>query len=263
MEYQTRHSRKERDVKKYTLAALLAAIVLTLTACGGSEGTSGGSGANGGGKSQNSMQGATREEGTTQKSEQVSRQETTGGEMARMEGMEGMDHGETTSEDMAAMSREIVAPKGKYSDRSFIDAMVPHHEGAVDMAQVALKRAEHPEIANLAEDIIGAQRSEIELFGKIRKREYGSAESKMEMNEQNMRAMGMSEPEKLANAEPFDKAFIDEMIPHHESAITMAEVALQNTDDPEIRGIAEDIVSAQQQEIEQMKRWRKQWYREG
>lgn len=141
--------------------------------------------------------------------------------------------------------------------------MVPHHEGAVDMAQVALKRAEHPEIANLAEEIISAQRSEMELFGKIREREYGSAESKMEMNEQNMRAMGMSEPEKLANAEPFDKAFIDEMIPHHESAIAMAEVALQNTDDSEIRGIAGDIVSAQQREIEQMKQWRQQWYPEG
>lgn len=107
------------------------------------------------------------------------------------------------------------------------------------------------------------ERSEIELFGKIRKREYGSAESKMEMDEQNMRAMGMSEPEKLANADPFDEAFIDEMIPHHESAIAMAEVARQNTEDPEIRGIADDIVSAQKQEIQQMKRWRQQWYLEG
>ncbi len=250
-------------MKKYALAALLAAVVLTLAACGGSEGNSGGSSAGGGGKSRGSTQDTNQEEGTTQKSQQVTREETTGGEMDGMGSMEGMDHGETTSEDMAAMSREIVAPKGKYSDRSFIDAMVPHHEGAVDMAQVALKRAEHPEIANLAEEIISAQRSEMELFGKIREREYGSAESKMEMNEQNMRAMGMSEPEKLANAEPFDKAFIDEMIPHHESAIAMAEVALQNTDDPEIRGIADDIMSAQQREIEQMKQWRQQWYSEG
>ena len=250
-------------MKKYALAALLAAVVLTLAACGGSEGNSGGSSAGGGGKSRGSTQDTNQEEGTTQKSQQVTREETTGGEMDGMGSMEGMDHGETTSEDMAAMSREIVAPKGKYSDRSFIDAMVPHHEGAVDMAQVALKRAEHPEIANLAEEIISAQRSEMELFGKIREREYGSAESKMEMNEQNMRAMGMSEPGKLANEEPFDKAFIDEMIPHHESAIAMAEVALQNTDDPEIRGIADDIMSAQQREIEQMKQWRQQWYPEG
>lgn len=244
-------------MKKYALAAVLAAIVLTLTACGGN---AGGSGAGDGGKSQDSMQGTNQEGGTTRKSGQVPSEDTTGGEMAEMEGMDG---GETTSEDMAAMSREIVAPKGKYSDRSFIDAMVPHHEGAVDMAQMALKRAEHPEIANLAEEIITAQRSEVELFGKIREREYGSSESKMEMNEQNMRAMGMSEPGKLANAETFDEAFIDEMIPHHESAIAMAEVAHKNTDDPEIREIAGDIVSAQEREIEQMKRWRQQWYPEG
>jgi uncharacterized protein (DUF305 family) len=85
----------------------------------------------------------------------------------------------------------------------------------------------------------------------------------MEMNETRMQAMGMSDPAELAQAEPFDKAFIDEMIPHHESAIAMSEVAREQTQDPEIRGIAEDIVSAQKREIEQMRQWRQQWYPEG
>ncbi|MBA2783436.1 MAG: DUF305 domain-containing protein, partial [Rubrobacteraceae bacterium] len=60
--------------------------------------------------------------------------------------------------------------------------------------------------------------------------------------------------------DPFDRAFIDNMIPHHESAIAMAEVALQKSKNSEIRGIAEDIVSAQKREIEQMRQWRQQWY---
>ena len=242
-------------MKKYALAALLAAIVLTLASCGGNAG--------GSGEAQNSTQGTNHQKGDTQAAQQTSGKETTGGGMGGMEDMEGMNNGEKGSGQMAEMSHQMVMPNGEYSDRAFIDAMVPHHEGAVDMAQVALKRAEHPEISKLAEEIISAQRAEVELFGKIREREYGSAESTMEMNEQDMEAMGMSDTRKLAQADPFDRAFIDEMIPHHESAIAMAEVARQKTEDPEIRKIATGIVSAQEQEIEQMKQWRRQWYPEG
>ena len=244
-------------MKKYALAALLAAIVLTLASCGGNAGSSG--------DTQGNMQGTNLQKGDAQTAQQSPEKETTGGDMGGMGGMEdmeGMNNGEMGSGQMAEMSRQMIMPNGEYSDRAFIDAMVPHHEGAVDMAQVALKRAEHPEISDLAEEIISAQRAEVELFGKIRGREYGSAEATMEMNEQDMEAMGMSDTQKLAQADPFDKAFIDEMIPHHESAIAMAEVARRETEDPEIREIAVGIVSAQNQEIEQMQQWRQQWYPE-
>ena len=244
-------------MKKYTLAALLAVIVLTLASCGGNAG--------GSGEVQGSTQATNQQDGDTQAAQQAPAKETTGGDMGDMGGMEDMEsmnNGEMGSGQMAEESRQMVMPNGEYSDRAFIDAMVPHHEGAVDMAQVALKRAEHPEISNLAEEIISAQRAEVELFGEIREREYGSAESTMEMNDQDMETMGMSDTQKLAQAEPFDKAFIDEMIPHHESAIAMAEVARQETEDPEIREIAVGILSAQNQEIEQMQQWRQQWYPE-
>jgi uncharacterized protein (DUF305 family) len=86
----------------------------------------------------------------------------------------------------------------------------------------------------------------------------------MEMSQEQMRSMGMMmDPQNLANKEPFDKAFIDAMIPHHQSAIEMAQVALEKSKNPNIKELAEDIVSAQQQEIEQMTRWRQQWYSEG
>jgi uncharacterized protein (DUF305 family) len=50
------------------------------------------------------------------------------------------------------------------------------------------------------------------------------------------------------------------MIPHHQSAIEMARVALENSDNPKIKELAENIVGAQQKEIEQMKQWREEWY---
>ncbi len=256
-------------MKKHATAALLAAAALTLASCGGNAGAGGNQG---GGDMQGMDHGGSGGERSQQAARETDhgvapgQEEKTGGGMAGMDhgdNMGGMDHGGTGSGDMAAVSREMVMPNGKYSDKAFIDAMVPHHEGAVEMAEVALEKAEHPEIRNVAEDIVSSQRAEIRTFGEIREREYGSAESTMEMDERDMRAMGMSDPKELAKADPFDKAFIDDMIPHHESAIAMAEVAREKTDDPEIRAIAEDIVTAQEREIAQMEEWREEWYPEG
>lgn len=58
----------------------------------------------------------------------------------------------------------------------------------------------------------------------------------------------------------YDKRFIDQMIEHHQGAIVMAKDALKNASHPELRKLAENIITAQTQEIDQMKMWRKEWY---
>ena len=73
----------------------------------------------------------------------------------------------------------------------------------------------------------------------------------------------MTDPGRLAKERPFDKAFIDAMIPHHKSAIEMAGAAREETENPEIREIAGNIASAQRREISQMQRWREEWYPRG
>ena len=55
----------------------------------------------------------------------------------------------------------------------------------------------------------------------------------------------------------FDKAFIDSMIVHHEGAIKMAEQARHRAEHQEIKDLAENIITAQTGEIEQMKQWKK------
>ena len=85
----------------------------------------------------------------------------------------------------------------------------------------------------------------------------------MQMSAQEMQMMGMTEPDALANKNPFDKAFIDAMIPHHQSAIYMAQFASDKSKNPKIKELAENIVSAQQREIAQMLQWRQAWYPEG
>jgi uncharacterized protein (DUF305 family) len=225
------------------------AAALLLVSCGGGGAGSSQQGENGGsrGGDDSGMQGM----------DHGQMQGEGGGGMA---GMEGMDHGSMGTEDMA---RQMVMENGKYSDRAFIDAMVPHHQGAVEMAEVALENAEHQQIRDLSEDIVSAQEAEIEELKSIKKEQYGTSEVPMEMSAQEMQMMGMTDPQELANKEPFDKAFIDAMIPHHQSAIEMANVALEESKNPQIRQIAEDIVSAQMREISQLQRWRQQWYPEG
>ena len=177
-----------------------------------------------------------------------------------------MDHGQMGmgSKDMEDMAKQMVMQNGQYSDKAFIDAMVPHHQGAIAMAKVALKNAEHQEIRELSHNIISSQQTEIEELKSIKQEEFGASQVPMEMSQKQMRGMGMMmDPQSLADENPFDEAFIEAMIPHHQSAIDMAKVANQESENPRIKQLAGNIVSAQKGEIEQMRRWREQWYQEG
>lgn len=57
-----------------------------------------------------------------------------------------------------------------------------------------------------------------------------------------------------------DKAFIEMMIPHHQSANEMAQMALSRAKNPEVKKLAQSIIKEQTREIEQMRTWYKQWY---
>ncbi|XYH94671.1 DUF305 domain-containing protein [Sorangium sp. So ce1128] len=154
-------------------------------------------------------------------------------------------------------------------DRQFIDMMTPHHEGAVMMAMTAQERAEHEELKAMADEIVAAQNHEISQLKSWREQWYGSAETPPVdempmlpgMEHDSMMDMVQAN-EELKTAEPFDLAFIDAMIPHHEMAIDAAEMAQQEAEHAEIRTLADGIIEAQQREIDQMKAWRAEWYPE-
>jgi len=220
---------------KAWLPALLLAVALILAACGGAGSGQQGDQSGGGGHEQ-------MDHGS-------------------------MDHGQMGHGPMGmgskGMARQMVMENGKYSDKAFIDAMVPHHQGAIEMARVALKNAEHEEIKELSHNIISSQQAEIEELKSIKKEEFGTSQVPMEMSPKQKRSMGMMDPQELADKEPFDKAFIDAMIPHHQSAIHMAQLAHEKSHNPHIKELAEHIISAQEAEIEHMTHWRQQWYPEG
>lgn len=160
--------------------------------------------------------------------------------------------------------------KDEFFDLRFIDSMIPHHEGAVLMAQEALQKSSRPEIRTLAKAIIDAQQKEIRLLQGWRKDWYPNVGQEpvmwhsdgnhmMPMTPEMRSAMMMAGNLGLADAQ-FDLRFIKAMVPHHEGALVMAQAALEKSDRPEIRQMATDILSSQQQEIAQMQQWRNKWY---
>lgn len=149
------------------------------------------------------------------------------------------------------------------TESAFVAEMVPHHKSAIEMAQIAQTRAEHPEIKQLANNIIATQSSEIDKMNAINERLYGGPVGETDHGSLGLSAdsMGMSmDTSSLETAQPFDRAFIDMMIPHHQGAITMARIELADGNDAETRALANDIIDAQSSEIKQMNDWRTKWY---
>jgi len=86
---------------------------------------------------------------------------------------------------------------------------------------------------------------------------HSSDSNSMPMDQGDHGAMSMD----LGPAdESFDLRFIDAMTLHHQGAVVMAEEALEKSNRPEMRELAENIITAQQQEISQMQSWRQAWY---
>ena len=79
--------------------------------------------------------------------------------MMRMDGMMMNDGGMAMS--MDAMTAALRGKTGDDFDRAFLQMMVPHHQGAIEMAKLADKNAKHAEVKALAKAIIAAQQREI------------------------------------------------------------------------------------------------------
>ena len=141
-------------------------------------------------------------------------------------------------------------------DQHFIAQMIPHHEGAIAMAQVALERSKEPKIITLANNIIKAQEKEITDMRGWYEAWYGEAVPAT--GGMGMRMGGMEgdiatlESISLAS---FDKEFLKQMIPHHEMALMMVQMLSAGTQRPEMKQLAQNIQTSQSSEIEMMRSW--------
>jgi uncharacterized protein (DUF305 family) len=168
------------------------------------------------------------------------------------------------------------APTGGPSaalDSHFIEQMIPHHQDAVAMAELALTKAKHPELKRLAEDIRREQTREIgemrswyaAWFGKDVPASDGADSHGHGMMGQGT-MMGMmgdhTDLETLETAADFDREFIRQMIPHHQMAVMMARMLRYGTARQEMKDLADAVTESQSAEIELMRGWYRDWSQE-
>jgi uncharacterized protein (DUF305 family) len=138
---------------------------------------------------------------------------------------------------------------GNSTDRAFARSMIPHHEAAVEMAELAQERAQHRELRSLAKDIVASQTAEIRTLRRVEGDLQGKGVHHGDLGlDEHM--MGMDHDiHGLESAREFDRAFIDMMVPHHQGAIRMSAIELRRGDDSQLRRLARDIIAAQKREI--------------
>jgi uncharacterized protein (DUF305 family) len=157
--------------------------------------------------------------------------------------MDHSGHGSSSKESSSKYSADEIM---------FAQMMIPHHEQAVTMSELAFTNTTNPEILALAIDIRDAQAPEISQM-----RSWIGNKTGHDADSHNMTMGGMLTDEDLETlaslkGEAFDQFFLTSMIAHHEGALDMVDMIKDSTKS-EVSTLAANIVKSQSAEIEAMK----------
>lgn len=159
----------------------------------------------------------------------------------------GMNHGTSSAGAQIEMTMDMSALSkltGKAFDRAFLSMMIPHHQAAVTMSQAVLGTKD-PKVKAWAAAIIKDQNREIAQMNTLLK-SYGGVDNQMAGMMKTMMGGMAGSVQKATNKE---RAFVQGMISHHASAIDMANLALQKSQNLQVLKLARDITRAQAQEL--------------
>lgn len=182
-----------------------------------------------------------------------------------MAGMEGMDSSTSTESSAGAESSDESAEFNN-ADVTFVQGMIPHHRGALAMAQMADGRAEDPRVTELANRIEAAQEPEIETmtgwleeWGEPLPEETDDSMGSMDHGSMDMGGMdmeGMSAEDmaalEAASGPEFDRMWLEMMVIHHRGAVEMAQTEIAEGSNADAVALAEEIADSQAAEIEEM-----------
>ncbi|CAN5489389.1 DUF305 domain-containing protein [soil metagenome] len=187
------------------------------------------------------------------------------------------DDGGDTSDQAVGADQGAAEESADFNDAdvAFAQGMIPHHEQAVVMSELAEESAESTDVLELADQIKAAQGPEIEQMTGFLE-EWGEEVPSGDMDHGAMgddeqaggddKPMGgmdhsdmpgmmsdqeMTELEASTGAE-FDRMFLDMMVRHHEGAVEMSEIELEEGENEEALQLAEDIIDTQENEIAEM-----------
>jgi len=171
------------------------------------------------------------------------------------------DSGDTTTDDGAGGQPESTQQSFNDADVTFAQDMIPHHQQAVVMAEMAAAQAESEEVRQLAADIQAAQGPEIdtmsgwlESWGEDVPEDMSGMDAGMGMGDMPgmMTAQQMDELMSASGA-AFDQMFLTMMIAHHEGAIEMARTEQAEGENPDAVDLAAQIEAQQTAEIATMR----------
>lgn len=147
-------------------------------------------------------------------------------------------------------SPESVAPPPiPSSDVALIDNLVPHHEMAMEMADIEIARGTRDDVKMMAQMMKTTQQDEIARMRAIRLRVEGSdqiASLEDPHGQIDMSKLG------AATGADVDRVFLENMVPHHAGAVSLSHRALDNISDPELREMAETTIVMQTREMNEM-----------
>jgi uncharacterized protein (DUF305 family) len=134
------------------------------------------------------------------------------------------------------------------SDINFAEMMIPHHEQAIEMSEIAFKNTMNSEVLQLAQEIKDAQAPEIDLMKSW-------AGVKVSTHAGHMMDGMLSEDElnalREARSAEFDRLFLQGMIKHHQGAIEMA-MDVKNSNSMVVADLSAAIIKQQEIEITRM-----------
>ena len=175
------------------------------------------------------------------------------------------DHGSTTSSsDASAGAPDGLEGTVGEADVAFVHGMLPHHQGAIEMAQLAEGRAADPRVLDLASRIEAAQQPEIEtLTGWLEDwgveadapdggTEHGSTDHGSTDHGGGMVSGQATAALVDASGREFDRLFLEQMIEHHRGAVGMADTEIADGRNADAIAMAESIRGSQSAEIAEM-----------
>lgn len=166
-----------------------------------------------------------------------------------------VDSSETNSKDSSS-STEAPATSANAADEMFVTMMIPHHQQAIDMADILLDKDDaDARVTELAQNVKDAQGPEIErmlswleewgvTYDPDSGMDHGSGDGMM--SESDITAL------EDASGADASRLFLEQMIMHHEGAVDMARTALQDASNPEVLELAEQVIDDQTSEIGEM-----------
>lgn len=168
-----------------------------------------------------------------------------------------MEDGSTMMDDDSSMmddemmGHDMASMRMIQSEEEFLSSMIPHHQEAIDTANIILEKSTNEELKALAQDIVDGQTAEIAQMETWGKEWFGEDFAASEDYEVMMPDLSTLEGEEL------DQAFIEGMIEHHQMALMMAQQVKMVNEHEELLEMADAIIEAQSAEIKTMKTWLK------